>query len=117
MPLALEALANKRRIADDIAALFRGQNLPPVNRQGVGADNIGLFVERQTGVMAAQAIADSHIHLMIGQPQGNGGYLHGPLINLKAVALTDVARDDVADIEMLHLPAVDGLDARQLQES
>ena len=83
-------LSNERRVAEDIAALFRRQNFFPVEPECIGAMNVRRFLERQALVKLAEGGGDFLVHLMIHEPERDFRNPHRPFQNLDAMKLIHV---------------------------
>src|SRR5437879_6561804 len=81
----LKTLTDKRWIAEDVAAKFRQQNLPPINTKGVSANDGGSFLERKAYKVLPECFGQPNVHLVVHQPHRNLGDASGPFTDLDAV--------------------------------
>ena len=85
---ALFFFAQKRRIADDVGDFLRAGNEGfPVGLQGVGTVDVGAAFERNAFV----AFAVAAVHLVVGEPHGDGGDFAGGGVDFDTVELVHVA--------------------------
>ena len=88
--VGLEFCANKRRIAEDVAAFLRRQNVFQSSRSALPQTMVRRFFERQALVKLAEGFGHFQVHLVVHQPEGDFGDARRPFANLNAVKLVHV---------------------------
>ncbi len=84
-------MSNKRRIPQNIikpVGCFPGQcfhQASPIGAQGISMRNFSRFFQRQAHKVFAKFRGNLHIHLVVGKPQGNLGYLRREVLVFNAV--------------------------------
>ena len=83
-------LTSKRRIAEDVGALFVRQDCVPVQPERVGANNCRRLLQRQTVNRLTENFGDLQVHLVVHQPERDFGNAHRPFGVFDAMELIHV---------------------------
>ena len=83
-------LADKRRIAENVAAFARRQDFFPVEPERVAAMDVRGFFERQALVKLAEGFGHFQVHLVVHQPERDFGNPRRPFANFNAVKLVHI---------------------------
>ena len=107
--------ADKRRVAQHIAAALGGQNLVPVQPQRIAMHHMRRRAQRYAGKVKPEFFAQPHVHLVVHQPQGHLCDLGGEFFDLDAVELVHVEVNQSMHV-YAHLPVLNaGAKNGQLQ--
>ncbi len=103
-------MANERRVAEDVAAFLRREDLVPVEAEGVTGTDGRRFFQRDTRVVPAEGLGKGHVDLMVGEPESGFGDQRGELFQFDPVELVDIDAREIADFQAeWQLIAVDRL--------
>ena len=105
MLVRLEFSADKRRIAEDVAALVRRKDFLPVETERVAANDRRGFLEREAHEVLAEGFREANVHLVVHQPHGHFGDARRPLADLDAVEGIHVHEGKALDVQ-LRLPRI-----------
>ena len=101
--LALQRIAHKRRIADDVVQLFLRAHALPLYPQRVALHDVGVALQGQEVDVVVDDLLRLRHHLRLADPEGGGGHGDGEVVDLDAIKLVDAHLDGILKgIELLH---------------
>lgn len=100
--------ADKRRVAEQVAAALGRQHFVPVQLQGVAVDDAGVLLQGDAGEVGAEFLTHHQVHLVVGEPEGDLGDLGGEFFDFDAGELVHVHRHQGVDVEQALAVVVGG---------
>lgn len=106
------------RIAHDVGTVFGGEDAVPVEGQGVAVDDGGAGFQGDANEEFSKRFRESHVDLVVGQPQGGFGDAHWEFFQFDSVKLVNVDAGNVADFEVEgELLAMQGVENVEFEEA